>query len=68
MHSATIRITLRPIFAVDMLVETALSVTPKGIGMYIKNLGKLIMKGLGKSNEMATNAIRIIRVSVINFV
>ena len=43
---------------VGMLVETALIVAPKGIGMYIKKLGELIMKGLGKSSETATRAIK----------
>ena len=43
---------------VGMLVETALIVAPKGIGMYIKKLGELIMKGLGKSSKTATNVIK----------
>ena len=42
---------------VGMLVETALIVAPKGIGMYIKKLGELIMKGLGKSSKTATNIV-----------
>ena len=44
---------------VGMLVETALIVAPKGIGMYIKKLGELIMKGLGKSNIIVKKGSKI---------
>ena len=43
---------------VGMLVETALIVASKGIGMYIRKLGELIMKGLGKSSKAATITIK----------